>query len=85
MERGERRIARGHQLVVLVRRKIGIERHQTLVQKRINRARGSHRELRVKFYRALQIAQALLEQRWHLFQSRRGRKRAITRRVVFLF
>ena len=39
VERGERLIARFHQLVVPVRRKIGIERHQTLVQERIDRAR----------------------------------------------
>ena len=66
MQSDERRIARFHEFVVLVWRKIDIERHQTVVQERINRARRLNGELRVKFYRILQIAQALLQHRRHL-------------------
>ena len=85
MHRDERRIARFYQFVVLVRRKIDIERHQAVVQKRINRPPRLNGELRVQLYRILQIAQALLEHRRHLFQPRRRGERALARCVVLLF
>ena len=53
---------------MLVRRKANVERHQAVGEKRIDRARGLNRELRVKFHRILQIAQTLLEQERHLLQ-----------------
>ncbi len=85
MHRDERRIARFYQFFVFRRCKTDIERHQTVVQKRIDRARRLNGELRVKFYRILQIAQALLQHRRHLFQARRCRYSALAGRVIFLF
>jgi len=69
---------------MLVRRQIHIQRHEAAVQKRINRAGGLNRELRIKFHRLLQIAKTLLQQRWHLLETRSGRERAFPRRVVVL-
>ncbi len=69
---------------MLVRRQIHIQRHQAVVQKRINRAGGLNRELRVEFHRLLQIAQTLLQERWHLLETRSSRERAFPRRVVVL-
>ena len=45
MDRVERGIARFHQLVALVRREIARQRHEAVVEKRIDRARGGNREL----------------------------------------
>ena len=59
-------IPRFDQFFVLVWGKIDIERHQTLVQERIDCAPRLDGELRVKLYRILQITQTLLEQRRHL-------------------
>ena len=84
MQRCERRIAGFHQVIMLVRRKVHIERHQAVVQERVDRARRLDRKLRIKFYRVLQIAQALLQQRPHLLQTRSSRERAFPRCVVFL-
>ena len=51
----KRSIAGFNEFLVLVRRKIDIERHQALSVEWINRARGCDRELGVEFYRVLQI------------------------------
>ena len=69
---------------MLVRRQIDIQSHQAVVQKRINRAGGLNRELRIKFHRLLQIAQTLLQERWHLLETRSSRERAFSGRVVVL-
>src|SRR5207244_285130 len=60
------------------------ERHQALIQKRICRARRLDRELRVKLYRVLQIAEALLQQRRHLLETSGGSECAFSRGVIFL-
>ena len=69
---------------MLVRRKVHVERHQALIQKRVNRSRRLDRKLRVKLYRALQIAHALFQQRRHLFQARGGSEGAFSRSIVVL-
>ena len=66
MNRSERAVTRLHEVIVLVRSKIHVERHHAVVQKRIDRARRLDRKLRVKFHWILQITQALLQQRRHL-------------------
>ena len=53
MQSGQRAIAGLDEFVVFRWRKIDIERHQTLVQERIDCARRLDRELRVQFYRIL--------------------------------
>ena len=61
VNRGECAITRSDQFIVLVRCQIDIERHQAVVQKRIDRARRLNCELRIKLYRILQITQTLLQ------------------------
>ena len=82
VQSSQRRIARFDQLIVVVRREVHIECHQAFVQKRIDGARRSNRELRVKFHRLLQIIQPLLQKPRHLLETRGGSERAFSRSVV---
>ena len=85
VQRRERPVARLDQFFLFVRRKIGREGHQALLEKRVDRARRRDRELGEKFDRFLQILLPLGEQRRHRAQPRRRGPGAILRRVVLLF
>ena len=85
MNGDESGIARFHQLVVFVRREIARQGHETILEKRIDGPCRIDRELRVKFYRLLQVALALHEHGRHLLEARRRGKGAVARRIVFFF
>src|SRR5215469_10341539 len=68
----ERCITRFYEVIVFSRREIDIERHQAVIQKRINRARRLNRKLCIKFYWASQVTQTLLQHRRHLLEARSG-------------
>src|SRR5260370_21267213 len=70
---------------MLVWRKADIQRHQTVLQQRIDRSRGLNRELRIKLDRVLQVRQALLQHGRHCLQSRRRGESSLSWRVIFLF
>ena len=85
VQRRERPVARLDQFFLFVRRKIGREGHETLLEKRVDRARRRDRELGEKFDRFLQILFPLGEQRRHRAQPRGRGPGTILRSVVLLF
>ena len=73
------------QRIALGRVHVAGERHQAVVEERIDAARRLNRELGVQPHRLRQIFLSLLDQRRHLLQARCRGDRAIARRVVILF
>jgi hypothetical protein len=85
MDGDKRGVSSRHQRIAFAGGEVARQRHEAVVEKRVDGARGSDGELREKLYRLLQIAFALRKHRGHLLESFGRGKGAVAWRVVFLF
>ena len=85
VDRDEGRIARFDERIAFRRRHFARQRHQAIVEERINRARGFDREPGEKFHRLLQVPLALGQHRRHCFEPLSRGQGARSRSVILLF